>query len=137
VDFIEVVGSMAFKIYKRGQGYYTRLCSALAAFGIVAIGCYVLWSKLAVYNNPWIESLVPAAVCVVFGVLIFWLVNKPGVADFMISAEGEVKKVSWSSRLEVAVSTLIVICVLSIMAAMLWATDMTFSSLFMYVIKIY
>jgi len=59
------------------------------------------------------------------------------VADFMISAEGEVKKVSWSSRLEVAVSTVIVICVVAVMAVMLWATDMSFSSLFMYVIRIY
>ena len=128
---------MAFKIYKRGQGYYTRLWSALGAVAIVTIGCYVLWGKLAVYNNPWVEALVPAAICFGFGLLIFWLVNKPSVADFMISAEGEVKKVSWSSRLEVAVSTVIVICVVAIMAVVLWATDMTFSSLFMYVIRIY
>ena len=127
---------MAFKIYKRGQGYYTRLYSALVLFVIVAIGCYVLHGKLK-GTDVLIETLVPACVCVVFASLIYWLVNRPTIADFMISAEGEVKKVSWSSRREIAVSTVIVICVVFSMAAMLWATDMLFRSLFMYVFRIY
>jgi len=62
--------------------------------------------------------------------------NKPAVADFMISAEGEIKKVSWSSRREIAVSTTIVIIVVVLMAVMLFAADMAFKSLFMYVIGI-
>jgi preprotein translocase subunit SecE len=128
---------MAFKIYKRGQGYYTRLYSALVVFAIVAMGCYVLYSKLQVIDNIWVGSLVPVGVCLVFGLLLFWLVNKPSVADFMISAEGEIKKVSWSSRREIFFSTIIVICVVAIMAMMLWATDMVFQLLFRYVVKIY
>ncbi len=128
---------MAFKIYKRGQGYYTRLYSALVSFVIVAMGCYVLYGKLQVIDNIWVGSLVPAGVCLVCGLLLFWLVNKPSVADFMISAEGEIKKVSWSSRREIFFSTIIVICVVAIMAMMLWATDMAFQFLFRYVIKIY
>ena len=125
-----------FKIYKRGQGYYTRLWSGLVVFGIVACGCYVLWLKLAVIANLWVKTLVPVGLCIGGALLIFWLMNKPGAADFMISAEGEIKKVSWSSRREIAVSTLIVIFVVVIMAVMLFAADMTFKSLFMYVIGI-
>jgi len=125
-----------FKIYKPGQGYYTRLWSGLVAFGIAAGGSYVLWLKLAVITNLWIKTLVPVGLCIGFGLLIFWLMNKPGAADFMISAEGEIKKVSWSSRREIAISTLIVICVVAIMAVMLFAADMTFKSLFMYLIGI-
>ena len=128
---------MAFKIYKRGQGYYTRLYSALVSFVIVAMGCYVLYGKLQVADNIWVGSLVPAGVCLVFGLLLFWVVNKPSVADFMISAEGEIKKVSWSSRREIFFSTIIVICVVAIMAMMLRATDMAFQLLFRYVVKIY
>jgi len=127
---------MSLKIYKRGQGYYTRLYSALVIFAIVACGCYVLYGKLG-DTNIWIETLVPTGVCVAFGLLLFWVVNKPSVADFMISAEGEIKKVSWSSRKEIAVSTLIVICVVSMMAVMLLVADVAFRSLFMYVFKIY
>ena len=128
---------MAFKFYKPGQGRNTRLWSGLVVFAIVAIGCYVLWGKLTVYDNPWVEAFVPTGVCVGFGLLVFWLLNKPGVANFMISAEGEIKKVSWSSRREVAVSTVIVIVVVLFMAVLLWVTDMTFQFLFRYGIKIY
>ena len=125
-----------FKIYKRGQGYHTRLWSGLVVFAIAVGGCYVLWRKLTVLDNLWVETLVPVGLCVVIGLVLFWLLNRPGAADFMISAEGEIKKVSWSSRREITVSTMIVICVVVLMAAMLFAADMTFKSLFMYVIGI-
>ena len=128
---------MAFKIYKRGQGYYTRLYSALVSFVIVVTGCYVLYGKLQSADNIWVGSLFPAGVCLVSGLLIFWLVNRPSVADFMISAEGEIKKVSWSSRREILFSTIIVIFVVALMAVMLWVTDMAFQLLFRYVVKIY
>jgi len=74
---------------------------------------------------------------VALGLLIYWLLNKPNIADFMIAAEGEIKKVSWSSRREIVVSTFIVICVVVALAAMLWVTDMSFQLLFRYVIRIY
>ena len=105
-------------------------------FAIAAGGCYVLWRKLTVLDNLWVETLVPVGLCTVIGLVFFWLLNRPGVADFMISAEGEIKKVSWSSRREITVSTMIVICVVVFMAVMLFAADMTFKSLFMYVIGI-
>jgi len=127
---------MAFKIYKRGQGYYTRLYSALVAFVIVMAGCYTLHQKLQ-GTNVWVWTLVPAGICAGFGLLFYWLVNRPAVADFMISAESEIKKVSWSSRKEIFASTFIVICVVVLMSSMLLATDMIFRSLFMYVFNIY
>ncbi len=120
---------MGFKIYKRGQGYSTRLYSGLALFAIVAFGCYALHKKLQ-GTNIWIETLVPAGVCVGFGTLFYWLVNKPNVADFLIAAESEIKKVSWSSRREIVVSTVIVICVVAVMAVLLFAADMGFQFLF-------
>jgi len=126
---------MGFKIYKRGQGYYTRLYSALSLFVIVAFGCYALYNKLQ-GTNIWIEALVPTGVCVVLGVVIYWLVNKPSLADFLISAEGEVKKVSWSSRREIAVSTVIVICVVAALAVILYSADFVFRYVFMEVLHI-
>ncbi len=126
---------MGFKIYKRGQGYYTRLYSALSLFVIVAFGCYALYSKLR-GTNIWIETFVPTGVCVVLGVLIYWLVNKPSLADFLISAESEVKKVSWSSRREIAVSTVIVIFVVATLAVMLYSADFIFKYVFMEVLHI-
>jgi preprotein translocase subunit SecE len=126
---------MGFDIYKRGQGYYTRLYSALVMFVIVAFGCYALHEKLR-GTNIWVETLVPAGLCVVFGLFIYWLMNKPNFADFLISAEGEIKKVSWSSRKEIIASTFIVIFVVVSLTVMLFAADFIFKYLFMEVLGI-
>jgi hypothetical protein len=59
---------MALKIYKRGQGYYTRLYSALVAFAIVAAGCFALYRQLST-ENLWIQAFVTAGVCAGFAAL--------------------------------------------------------------------
>jgi len=127
---------MGFDIYKRGQGKYTRLCSAFGAVIIVGLGCMQLYKKLQATDlGLWAETMVPAGLFVALSVLIFWLVNKPSVADFMIAAEGELKKVSWSSRKEIAVSTVVVIVVVIVMAALLGATDLLFHGFFMWLLR--
>lgn len=122
---------MALEIYKRRQGKYTRLCSALGAAVIAGLGCLQLYKKLEAADlTLWVEIMVPAGIFVALMLLIFWLINKPSVADFMIAAEGEMKKVNWSSRKEVAVSTLVVIVVVVLMAILLGTTDITFNMFF-------
>jgi preprotein translocase SecE subunit len=126
---------MLTHIYKPGQGKYTRLCSGLAAAIIVGFGCWRLYQKLGATDlNLWVVSLVPVIVFAGLAVLIYWLVNKASVADFMIAAEGELKKVNWSSRKEVAVSTLVVIIVVVFMAALLGTTDLVFRMFFGYLL---
>ncbi|MBE3143370.1 MAG: preprotein translocase subunit SecE [Planctomycetes bacterium] len=51
------------------------------------------------------------------------MVNNPNIADFMISAEGEMKKVNWSTRQEVVASTIVVISVVIILAVLLGVSD--------------
>jgi preprotein translocase SecE subunit len=122
---------MVFKIYKRGQGKYTRLCSAFAAAIIAGLGCLKLYQRLQATDlGLWVETMVPAGLFVVLAVVISWLMNKPSVADFMIAAEGEMKKVSWSSKQEIAVSTFIVIVVVFVMAVLLGTTDIVFRTFF-------
>ena len=122
---------MVFNIYKRGQGKYTRLCSAFAIAIIAGLGCLQLYKKLQAADlGLWVETMVPAGLFVIFALLSFWLVNKQSFADFLIAAEGEMKKVSWSSRQEIAVSTFIVIIVVITMAVLLGTTDLGFRTLF-------
>jgi preprotein translocase subunit SecE len=128
---------MAFKIYKRGQGKYTRLSSAFTAAVIVGLGCLRLFNKLEAVSwfasertKMWVATMVPAGLFVILSLLVFWLVNKPSVANFMIAAEGEMKKVSWSSRQEIIVSTSIVIVVVVVMATLLGTTDFGFTLFF-------
>jgi preprotein translocase subunit SecE len=62
--------------------------------------------------------------------LMGWMVNRQRVADFLIATEGEMKKVSWSSRKEVIGSTKVVIVTTLIMAAVLFVVDIVFQLFF-------
>ena len=91
---------------------------------IVAIGCLQLYRTLdAADVSLWVETMVPVGLFIGLSVLVMWMVNKPNVADFMIAAEGEMKKVNWSSRQEIAVSTIVVISVVVILAVLLGVAD--------------
>lgn len=129
---------MAVHIYKPGQGYYTRLLTSLGLGAVVALGCWRLYQELGGLSLPegqliLVRTLVPVGLFVVLAGLVLWLVNKPSLADFMIAAEGEIKKVSWSSRREVAASTGIVIVVVICMAALLAVTDLVFQFFFRFI----
>ena len=133
---------MVFDIYKRGQGKYTRLWSAFAVAIIAGLGCLRLYRRLEAASwgpsnraTLWIATMVPAGLFVILALVIFWLVNKPSVADFMVAAEGEMKKVSWSSRQEITASTFIVIVVVIIMALLLGTTDISFSAFFSWLLS--
>ena len=127
---------MVFDIYKRGQGKYTRLCSAFAIAIIAGLGCLQLYKKLQAGDlGLWVETMVPAGLFVILALLIFWLSNKPSLANFMIAAEGEMKKVSWSTRQEIAVSTFIVIVVVISMAVLLGTTDIGFRTFFTWLLS--
>lgn len=122
---------MLTKIYKPGQGKYTRLGSGFAAAAIVVVGCVSLYRLLSDGDRSlWITTMVPVVIAVGLIAVVCWLMNKPVVADFMIAAEGELKKVNWSSRKEVAVSTIIVIVVVFAMAILLGVTDVVFQFVF-------
>ena len=115
---------MGLSVYKRGQGKYTRMISAFGGAAIVAIGCLQLYRTLdAADIGLWIETMVPVGLFIALSVLMMWMVNNPNIADFMISAEGEMKKVNWSTRQEVVVSTVVVISVVIILAVLLGVSD--------------
>ena len=122
---------MLTPIYKPGQGKYARLGTGFTVAVVVAFGCWRLYEMLEATDlSLWVTSLVPVAVFAALAGVTYWLLNKPTVANFMIAAEGELKKVNWSSRKEVAVSTLVVIVVVFMMAALLGTTDLVFSMVF-------
>jgi len=133
---------MLIEKYKWGQGENTRLYSAAAVAIIAAIGCWRLYQKLAAVINVtetvglWISVTVPLGLFALAALLLYWLVNRPTVADFMIAAEGELKKVSFSSRREIVASTFVVIVVVILTAVMLGLADFCFNLFFSNVIGI-
>jgi preprotein translocase subunit SecE len=115
-----------FEIYKKTQGKYLRIGTFAAAMLIVIIGSKILRDKLSTLDNIFLQFGIPVAVTLVLAAVVFWLVNRPSSADFLISTEGEMKKVSWSSKKEVIGSTKVVIVTTVILSMMLLAVDMLF-----------
>lgn len=66
---------------------------------------------------------VPALVFFMGAVGIFNLVNRERFTDFLIATEGEMKKVSWSSKEELIGSTVVVIMTVVILAAIIYVAD--------------
>ena len=127
---------MAVTIYKKGQGYWTRMMSAVGYGLIVGLGVIWLWDLLKSVKIGGLESVyISAAGAViaasVFGVLGYYLIGvKPRVVDFMIATEGEMKKVNWSSRKEVLGSTWVVIGLTFFIAVFCALVDLGFASFF-------
>ncbi|MFP4145207.1 MAG: preprotein translocase subunit SecE [Phycisphaeraceae bacterium] len=126
---------MALSIYKPGQGYWTRTLSAIGAGTIVLAGVAWGWTKMSVIseNTIYYQSGMAAAVILVLGGLIYWLLNNPRVADFMIATEAEMKKVNWPSRREIFGSTVVVIAGTLMLAVLLFLIDLLFAGFFQWI----
>lgn len=121
---------MKIEIYKRGQGKFTRLGTLIGMLIIGVFGAAELSSQLKTVANPYIQFGVPAGVVIALGLVVAWIINRPSSADFLIATEGEMKKVSWSSRKEVIGSTKVVVVATFIMAGVLFAVDLVLNVLF-------
>ena len=123
-----------FTIYKSGQGYWTRVLTAIGAGTLVVTGVFWLWAqmqRLTSSSRVYYQSAMAVVIIFVFGALFYWLLNKPNIADFMIATEGEMKKVNWPSRRQVVSLTWVVICGTITFAVFLWLINMLFGLLFL------
>ena len=122
------------QFYKPSQGRYTRTLTFASVVLVGAVGAYNLSAQLTAVNT-YVRYGVPAAALAALGVFVLWLVNRPKTADFLIATEGEMKKVSWSSRKEIVGSTKVVIVTTFIMAGILFAVDIVFRLAFGWLFK--
>ena len=132
-------GDGFFHIYKSGQGYWTRMGTVLGAVLIAALTANFFYQHMPIWfqsagatpaNAKTIAIGAIAALLVVFGLVVFWLMNKPANADFLIATDSEMKKVNWTSRKELFGSTKVVIFFMFMIAFMLFAFDIFFGYLF-------
>ena len=127
---------MALSIYNPGQGYYTRMLSAVGVGVIVLSGVAWLWEKMTTIDSiPRDQELyyqggMAVIVIAFFGAVVYFLLNKPRIADFMIATEAEMKKVNWPSKKEIIGSTWVVICGTAFIALLLWLINLGFAELF-------
>lgn len=130
-------GGVGLRFYKPGQGYHTRLWTAIGA-GILSVwGAIFIQSQLAGYMNQNTSYYLPVqygvsvAFLVLMGIVIYWVVGiGHKTNDFFIATEGEMKKVSWSTRQEIIRSTKVVIVTTVLLAMFLFIADILFMEFF-------
>lgn len=128
---------MALPIYKPGQGYYTRMLSAIGAGMLVLAGAAWLYLKVVpryfgnAENLLYIQSGVAVGLILIMAVAIYIALNRPRVVDFMIAVEAEMKKVNWPSKKEVIGSTWVVILGTLLIALLLFLINLLFGWFFM------
>lgn len=121
-----------FKQYKQDQGKTTRVGTFVGAGAVIAWGAKFVYDRLAIYQGDELWQLlvttgIPILVLVILGALAWWIIfAHRGSGDFMIATEGEMKKVSWSSRREVLGSTKVVIAFTVLLAILLFVVDLVF-----------
>lgn len=120
-------------IFKPGQGFYTRVCSAVGLGLLACMGGMWLAPQFSGSRPFGVEPVVTQAVVVVLSIAVvaaigYWLIGvKPRSVDFFIATEGEMKKVNWSTRKEVTGSTMLVIGFTFFLAALCFVLDNFFA----------
>src|SRR5687767_11273258 len=92
-----------FTIYKKGQGYWTRMGTAIGAGVLGALITWQIYRYIPAFpafqsaTDPGraqrIGMIAAAVFAVVYGLIVWRLMNKPANADFLIATDGEMKKV--------------------------------------------
>ena len=122
-----IAGMFRASRYKRSQG---RIARQMTFFAIVATFAIAAWKINVAANNNTGRYLIPMLVVAAGAWAAFRIVNYPSFADFLISVEAEMNKVSWPTRSELFRSSMVVIVLLFLLTAVLFVYDIAWRFLF-------
>ena len=122
-------------VYKRSQGRITRQITFGVFAAVVLFGAWRLYQFMIDTRDVYQYATFSGTLLVGLW-LSYRAVNYPPFADFLISVEGELNKVSWPSRSELWKSALVVIIVIFSMAFLLYFYDFFWVFIFKKVLQI-
>ena len=121
-------------LYKRSQGRVARQVTFAVLAVIVALGAWRLnlWleGRATAGAARQIEYIVPLGILAVGWWAAFRLVQLPKFADFLISVESEMNKVTWPKQGELFRASIVVMVVIFLLAALLFFYDLIWKSVF-------
>jgi preprotein translocase subunit SecE len=117
-----IAGIFTASRYKRSQGKAARQITFAALVVTIAIGCWRL-SSTQIGSGFAREYGIPLALLAIGVWASFRIVNIPRFADFLISVEAEMNKVSWPSKPELFRASMVVIVVIFLLTAILFSYD--------------
>ncbi|MBX6314876.1 MAG: preprotein translocase subunit SecE [Isosphaeraceae bacterium] len=111
-------------IVKPNQGRQARLWTAVGLGVLLAAGVYRLYEiQLRDQFSPVVRFGIPVALLLVFGWLVFRIVQYPPFVDFLIATEAEMNKVSWTSKADLQRATSVVLVTVVLMSLYLFGVD--------------
>ena len=130
---------MAGLIYKPGQGYWTRMMSAIGAGVIALYGAS--WTanqfqgvSIRGLQPTIIQGITLGTISLLGAIIIYFVFGRhKRVNEFFIATEGEMRKVNWSTKREIIGSTWVVICGTAFIACLLFTINICFTWLFRYI----
>ncbi|MBS0262085.1 MAG: preprotein translocase subunit SecE [Planctomycetes bacterium] len=120
-------------LYKPSQGRLARQLTAAALAIMVVSGAYVLMVGPLQASTKAIQVAVPMTIVALGGWVAFRLVNYPRFAEFLISVEAEMAKVSWAPKQELVRATIVVLSTMFFLAVVLFAYDFIWQTLFRWI----
>ncbi len=118
-------------VYKRNQGRIARQVTCVVIWVTFALAAWRVWLAIGAGAN-WRYPI--AGAILLAGIWLgYRIVNIPQFADFLIAVEAEMNKVSWPSRGELIRSSVVVIFVIFLLASVLFAYDLIWRSLFVFI----
>jgi preprotein translocase subunit SecE len=109
-------------LYKRSQGRIARQATFGAIVAVIALGIWRL-SQILDGQGPTLRFALPGVLLLVGLWLAYRVVNVPRFADFLISVEAEMSKVSWPTRGELFRSSLVVLVTIFVLGVILFLFD--------------
>jgi len=127
-------GPSFFTIYKKGQGYWTRVGTVMGVALVGALTVYNLYAYIPTFlpesvnhrTGVMIGLGVAIGFAIAYTVIAWRLMNKPTNVDFLIATDSEMKKVNWTSRRELIGSTKVVVIFMFLTALFLFLCDIVF-----------
>jgi preprotein translocase subunit SecE len=120
-------------IYKSSQGRLARQLTAAALAVMVVSGAYVLMIGPLQSSAKSLQVSIPLVIVAIGGWVTFRIVNYPKFAEFLISVEAEMAKVSWAPKQELIRATIVVLSTMAFLAVVLFAYDFIWQTLFQWI----
>ncbi|SFH58891.1 preprotein translocase subunit SecE [Planctomicrobium piriforme] len=118
------------RVFKPNQGRIVRQVTFAVVAGVFVIGAWRLHATILSDYASGVRWGVPTVVAVVGLWLAFALVNWPTFANFLISVEAEMDKVSWASLDYLKRATAVVLVTMLVLGAYLFFCDIFWQQLF-------
>lgn len=116
-------------IYKRNQGRLVRQLTCIALWVAVGISAY-RFHETYMEGQGLVGNILSASIAAAGAWVSYRLVNWPKFAEFLISVEAELNKVSWPSWTELVRASLVVIFSIFFLTGVLFAFDALWQALF-------